>query len=428
MNALTTTAFDENDRSRNQSGTCSGQAGADSGDSRVGPPPSMADPVTRHAPVTGGPVEYRPLVCGIDSLDVGLHVYTGEQAYKSLIDPLIVQRNAARQSDKPILWHSRAFGECLVYARGKSSMHQFHLQTDEGHYFFQAQREPINGTPNVLVSINARILWLHGVDGAIARITERLSRIGGEVRRVVPSRCDLAADFEMPNGITSEFLRMHRVCKSRKFTPYEEDDRLETCYFGKKGSDLLFRIYNKSLEIARGRYEKAWFFEEVWRVPITSTVWRVEGQIRRAILRKFGVNSIDDLKRSLNALWQYLTTEWLSFRLLDDSNTARRTVHPWWLAVQQCAALFGSFSELVRANAPGEPADAAWYVRRMAGLCTGYAAAAGILDRNDALDAIRDALQEECERLNWDEDVRRKRLEQGKESLNPEEQDDEPPF
>jgi hypothetical protein len=131
------------------------------------------------------------------------------------------------------------------------------------------------------------------------------------------------------------------------------------------------RIYDKGLEIRKGGI-KFWF-RDVWGIETFQDVWRVEFQVRRTALKEFKFNTMEDLGKELAGLWSYLTKKWFSLRLPDDLNATRRTIHPFWQAVQDCAERFGEPSQVTR-NRENELASEAFYVQLAAGCLAGFAA------------------------------------------------------
>lgn len=85
------------------------------------------------------------------------------------------------------------------------------------------------------------------------------------------------------------------------------------------------------------------------------------------------MDDLPALLRLLGGTWQYLTEHWFSLRSLDNANVSRRTVHPWWAAVQDCATTFGDVETVTRTK-PETVADTSWYVAHIAGCLPGFAA------------------------------------------------------
>jgi hypothetical protein len=117
----------------------------------------------------------------------------------------------------------------------------------------------------------------------------------------------------------------------------------------------------------------------------------MEFQLRRRAIKQFGINSIDDLKTKKNALWQNLTTRWFSLRLPDNEKAERRTIHPFWQAVQNC---FGqnTRNEIERIYRPETTAPEDWYLSHIDGCLSSLAALRGIKNRDTAIDELQQLL------------------------------------
>jgi len=171
----------------------------------------------------------------------------------------------------------------------------------------------------------------------------------------------------------------------------EEDGAdLETVYIGGRKSSIQLRIYNKSEELAANG-GKDWLWT-IWGIEPTPGVWRVEFQLRRAVLKQFSVRSISDLTDRLSGLWDYLTNKWVSFRLQDNENATRRTVHPWWLAVAKSGSLLSGGTAAKRSYLrTAMPAE--WYVAHISGCLAGFAARQGLKNLGDVLHQLLDRIR-----------------------------------
>jgi len=229
------------------------------------------------------------------------------------------------------------------------------------------------------------------------------------VTEIKPSRCDLAADFLIPGGLEFAFLKALHVPRNLKSHSYFDADALETFYFGGKASPIQLRIYDKAKEVKQGG-TKFWFLD-IWGVDECRDVWRVEFQMRRPVLREFGINSIDDLLTKIGGLWQYLTTDWFTLRQLDSPNTSRRSVHPFWQVVQQ-SPQFGDMVEVQRKR-PDTQADVDWYVNHIDGCLVGLAARMGAATREEALAQFADSAVHKSSSDEFRERVTKACLKQG---------------
>lgn len=380
-----------------------------SGGSRREPSPSssgsMGVPVTPHALITNeGPDEWRLLLAGFDTLDLGLYVAWEDQAWIGIIKNLNHHKGLATYS-RPSLWKDTEAGPCLVMPGGKGANYKWHIQFPDMHIFIAPFDKPKN-LPNVYVSPNAKSLWTRGVDQVVDSITNLIAELGGEVAMVQVSRVDLAADYDLGAGLSLDFLRSHCVSRTRSTQHYEENGQLETFYLGRKKSPIQARFYDK-LKLVDKRIESS-FFRPIWGP--TQNVWRVEFQVRRATLRQFDINSIDDLKAKAGGLWTHLTEQWLSLRIPDNTNTKRRTLDPWWGDVQRLAELFGPSCVLCRTSIDIPKVDAAWYIARIAGCLPSIAARLGISDFEQMLRRVIAEVRLKLAEKHWDEEYCRQRI------------------
>lgn len=85
------------------------------------------------------------------------------------------------------------------------------------------------------------------------------------------------------------------ISRSNKRHWYAESERFSGIVFG-QGSFLSARLYDKTLQIKKSKQD---YLRELWWMEgwdRESPVWRLEFQIRRAVLMELGISSYDDLK------------------------------------------------------------------------------------------------------------------------------------
>ena len=328
------------------------------------PPQSLGLSVTPQAQ-NSNLVGWRSLACGVDSLYLGIYVQWGE-SWKDQIEELAEWKEEASGTQGVPMND----GKFLILPGGKQNF-CFHLQWPEFHLFLSDSQEPKGGTPNAYAEINAKTLWQTSIEASVAIVLQEIEAFGGTVLNVKPSRCDLAADFYLPNPLSLDFILSHRVPSDGQHSHNMTANRLETLYQGSKKSPVQIRIYDKALEVLKGG-TKLWFLD-VWKIPECEDVWRVEFQLRRPFLKARRINTVSELIDDLGSLWKYLTEDWFSLRFRDDPNATRRTVHPWWLGVQMCDQLFG-VPRVFSGEADERPADVEWYIAHCSGCLASFAA------------------------------------------------------
>lgn len=338
----------------------------------------MAECVTRHALI---PLErgFEFLLSGVDSLDLGVYV-DWKSDWNRLLGDLQGFKERV-QGKKGLIDKTPRGRKFLHLPSGKPPNYRYHLQFAEYHLYISVTNPP-GQSPNVYISLNSKSLWGLGVAEAVALVTSDLREFGGEILKVQPSRCDICVDWELPGGLSLDFLMRHKVSRSRSVAHHATGEQLETFYVGSPGAQIRLRIYDKGKEIAKSG--KAWFLD-LWGREQAKDVWRVEFQLRRTALKQFGVDTLGDLLGQLGSIWKYLTGEWFSLRLPDHDKQERRTVHPWWVAVQQAAGRFGGLAEVCRVLRGDDPAPVDWYVTHIGGCLPSYAARMGIPSLEEAL-------------------------------------------
>ncbi|SPF44041.1 conserved hypothetical protein [Syntrophobacter sp. SbD1] len=346
-------------------------------------PTSMAESVTRHAQITEDE-EFKFLLSGIDSLDLGLFVAWGRDWEQHLQD--LDRKKLEAQTQNGLLSEMPSGKKYIFKPGGKGSTYRFHLEFPNYHLYI-SKNPAITATPNVFVSLRAKTIWFQQMKSIVNEISTDLRAIvGGSIQRVQPSRCDLAVDFLIPGGLSFDFLNSHKVTRSRKSTPYFDGNTLETLYIGAKGAKVLLRLYDKAKEVLT-QGKKLWF-KELWKVDRIANVWRVEFQIRLSVLKQYGVNTLEDLQCKSGGIWKDLTEKWFSLRIADNESTDRRTTHPFWEQVQQCAAQFGPAMTVNRNLVGTNDTSIEWHLSHIGGCLSSFAARLGIDNRQDALRAF----------------------------------------
>ncbi|NTW99247.1 MAG: plasmid replication initiation factor, partial [Geobacteraceae bacterium] len=211
-------------------------------------PPALAPRVTA----------FQFLLCGIDSLDLGLYVAWGSD-WKRRLHSLDKKKLQARKNGG-LLIAMPSCRNCIFKPSGKGENYRFHLQFDAYNLFIGKAARP-GTSPNVYLSISAKILWQNGIETALAWITEDLKAIGGgTIQLVQVSRLDLCADFHIPGGLSYEFINSHKVTRNDKGKLYFDKNELQTYYVGDGKSPIQARLYNKGIEVKQGGV-KLWFLD-----------------------------------------------------------------------------------------------------------------------------------------------------------------------
>ena len=355
--------------------------------------------------VHSGGKESRVLLTGVDTLDLGLYVEFPE-AWPRIVAKLGELKRKASRSGGQVAGD----GRCQVLASGKQNF-PFHVQFAGFHLYLSRSRGPVGDTPNAFVSLNSQLLWEQGPRGAVDHVRSELAALAdGVVSEERINRCDLSVDTLVPGGLTDDLLRNHAVCRSEQQVIYLGKNSLNTFYQGKRGAEIMLRIYDKSVEIEGSG--KAWFLA-LWQITENVDVWRCEFQLRRPALKGMGINSLNDLNEKQGRVWRYLTQEWFSLRQHDNENASRRTVLPLWQMIQDCAERFGAAGERIKRVASVPSIDTSFLVKRVRSAIVGFAARTGIDDEGEAWRQMEIKIGEEPKEVHFKQEVQRKRIELG---------------
>jgi len=302
---------------------------------------------------------YRYLASGIDSMYLSLYVEWDER-WPKIERELSRHKHQAEQSNThTVLVQTSDKTLCAVWDKGKQPTYRYHLETQYAHFWLTASGLLCN-VPNIYLSLRSELIWKHGIWPLYHAVESFVKNLGGRIQRHQISRLDLCNDFYLPGGISEEFLKAYTVCSSRKVRKEVNNDKLETYYCGKKSAPLFIRIYNKTEDSLKKN--KLWFFD-LWGVCPSTEVWRFEYQVRREVLKQFGIETLDDLSM-LGGFWNYLTS-WYSLRLNDNKKSDRRTTHPFWQQVALSAEHFGQTEPIQRMRARSSILSSQTYANRL---------------------------------------------------------------
>jgi len=190
------------------------------------------------------------------------------------------------------------------------------------------------------------------------------------------SRVDIYTDFQGWVPRPHDYGRF--VTRSRRNTSHvaiHHDGRRFTGFtFGR--DEIVARLYDKSAELTHSG--KDWM-RAIWddRLDPSKPVWRMEFQLRRAVLAQCSLQAPEDAVKRRQDLWTY-ATQWLSLR--SPRPGTRRTRWPVanaWAQLSR-AAIGAPQSAVVRQRIRKHAESV--LVRGLAGYASSLAAVAGVTD------------------------------------------------
>jgi hypothetical protein len=349
---------------------------------------------------------FRRLLTGLDTVQVAYYLRAEPQAVFAF-EPLVVLKEALRASK------SREGGVAAIGAQsfllqpyGSSSGYPLVLEHDA----FKIECGEFNN-PSFYVTYRSKALWAQGAAALHQKFMAWAESVG--LRAFRPeglSRVDFTFDYCLP---TVDFDGDCVISVSAKDATYRGDRKTQTIQYGK--GDVVLRIYDKIVEI-REQSDKVWLFQ-FW--GMSENVWRIEWQVRKDVLQRFGLRTFEDLFAGQGDLLRFLAHEHDSLRVRsEDSNRSRWLPHPLWLDLVEQIVSFPARGLYREIDAEAVINDQLF---RLAVSLYGYhkriAALIGLRDRRtevslgEAATHVRALMHRIHEPVTWQSDVEAKRRE-----------------
>jgi len=212
--------------------------------------------------------------------------------------------------------------EFFLHPYGSSSGYPFVLTNED----FKIEVGEFN-SPSFFVTFRSRGLWRQSVRALHEKFLRWATGLGFTTEHPESlSRVDFSFDYYVP---VVDFDQDSFVSLSSKDSQHREHGLIQTFTLGK--GDIVLRVYDKVAEIGQ-ESGKVWFFE-LWGRE--DHVWRIEWQVRKPVLRRFGIRTIDDLEDLQGCLLKFLAEGHDTLRCpTADSNRSRWPLHPLWQDLQ----------------------------------------------------------------------------------------------
>jgi hypothetical protein len=127
-------------------------------------------------------------------------------------------------------------------------------------------------------------------------------------------------------------------------------------------------------------------------------------------------------------MWAYLTEQWFTLRLPDNDKAERRTLHPWWAAVQECGALLGVNNGERRRFDSDNPQQIDKILPHVFSRMITIAALSGIKDRKESISKLIELLDKHGSETTFREKLNEKLLKLGYRGTLGGANDDDLPF
>ena len=259
------------------------------------------------------------LASNLDTVECAYYLRPGAACTLDF-EALRAQREEIRQSKHPEAGVLNLGGmDFMLSPNGSKSGYPFIISNQDCTIQFGEFNEP-----SFFVKYSSFALWCKGAKFLHERFLKWAESLGLEaVRSEGLSRVDFAFDFHLP---VIDFDEDSFVTTAAKDSQHRKNGKVQTFTMGR--DEIVLRVYNKSDEIleASGKYWLYLFWKEQ-----TEDVWRVEWQVRKETLKRFGLRTFQDLFEGYGDVLRYLNSEHTSLRVrTEDGNRSRWPLHPLW--------------------------------------------------------------------------------------------------
>ena len=234
----------------------------------------------------------------------------------------------------------------------------------------------------IQVRISSEYLWAYGLSYSWSIIYNWLVETFGNIINEKVFRLDLCCHVSDIDFIKDYEISYKGDFKKRQ--TFYTGTKINSITFGsRKCKNIYCRIYNKSLEIQEMKH-KIWFYE-IWKNNNMNikNVWNIEFEVKSDFLRKFNINTIEDILVHLQDLWNFCTKKWLIKVDRINERIDRCPICSEWLEVQNTYNSFNSVG-LIKREKQIET-DANVLIPSIVGNITSYSARRGSTDIDKAL-------------------------------------------
>lgn len=264
-------------------------------------------------------------------------------------------------------------------------------------------------SPSFFVTFTSEALWREGVQALHDKFIAWAASVGfTPYRDEAISRVDFSFDYYLT---AVDFDEDSVVSLSNKDSQHRENGKIQTFTYGK--SDIVLRLYDKVAEIEQ-QSNKIWFFP-LWGRD--SDVWRIEWQVRKPGLKRFGIYTFADLHMLQGDLLRYLAHQHDTLRQRSgDSNRSRWPLHPLWVDLQ---ARVGEFNQqgvhrvvedaaLLKEQLVRLAISLQGYMKRVAAIRGVQQKKAEPITLDEALRCVADQVNKIHDPLTWRHDVEKR--------------------
>ena len=280
----------------------------------------------------------------IDTLIATIDINDYNEATTQLSEKLEQKKNEAKQAltDNVSKIISIKIGDLTfkVLPNGKKG-YAYILHNDLYEINLSQYRSKNNDFYPVYIKIKSECLWNIGPVKAWEDIYNWVEKNIGEISNNKISRIDLCCHTDEISLDEDDIKNFKGVYCAE--TLYRFRRKLTGMNFGSSATEKVYcRIYDKIKEIQQKKH-KNWFFE-IWKKNGLgqNTVWNVEFQLCRELLKENCIETVSQAFDSLGSLWDYCTKKWIVKIIHDNKNITRCSTDAVWTKIQEAFKNFES--------------------------------------------------------------------------------------
>lgn len=279
----------------------------------------------------------------IDTLHLSLYA---DLSGSNILEEIEKARDVARDFEQDCIPFTYFSSQWNVHRSGRRFF-TYHISMADIHVYFN-NRSVHGKFPTCLIEIGSMSSHLPGAFEVYEQILKYLKSCDIAVKKHHVTRIDLSTDFVNVDLKELELHYMERwITRAVSSSIHFTGRNISGISIGK--GNLMCRIYDKRTELKiKQATAKEDFFNRQWGLNSrdqTTPVVRVEFQYRREALTEFKtddlerIETLDDLKKSLNGLWAYSSKLWAKHceHDIDRSNNHQSrdaVTSPFWKLVQ----------------------------------------------------------------------------------------------
>ncbi len=345
-------------------------------DEAAGAPPSNTAPANYITGYSGLQI----LRFGVDSLYLS-YPGTLSQDWAQKLEALKAAARADEEQDQALA--QVQIGEHVFEVLGKGRGRFAYVLVDNCFQISISATEA-QSLPLAYVQVSSELLTSIGPQEAAAKLQYIINTLGTTPADPRLSRCDLFVDFLTEYDpaswhVAAWITRAHRI----------DSHHIQGNFSGWSiglGGPMGARLYDKTKELDKSRkdYLKPLWLSAGWDGD--KSVWRLEYQYNRDVLKELGILTLDDLSEKADSMWKYAMESWLRLTIPSstDDNQTRWPTHPLWHSLSQLDWGNPDQPSLKRFRKSRIPSDESLFINGL-GAFTSFMAREGITELDEGI-------------------------------------------